>query len=583
MILKALCDYAEREHLMEDPDFEERKVGCFLRIAPDGSLLSFEPTFELNEKGKAIARVIKAPRGEGRASGNFAYFLVDKSDYVLGFMDDRKADHNSERCKTRRDLFVQRLRLAAEATADDAMLALMSFYEKYDYQTLAQQLPEQHPPGEQYAFIYDPDGALPIHERPAIYEYWRKLRGSNLKEKGADWTCLITGDPCCPEKTHPKIKGVRGAQSSGGALVSFNFEAAVSYGLEQNENAPIGRFAAESYTTALSQLLSKQSKNSIALNYDTVSCFWTHQNRTGFESVIGSLLNSAENVELLYQSPQRGRSVWLDDADRFYALTLSGAQGRIMVRDWLESSVAEVAQHLKQHFDDLALDFPFDASPAPGLLSLLRSIVLQGKSENIQPNLAANVYAAALRGRPYPLTLLTAAIRRSHAEGPAPDWHRAYLRTCVIKASLLRAARLQTLNLNPQEVSFAMDPNNTNTACRLGRLFSLLEILQARAIGNPNASIADRFFGAASTNPITVFPRLIKLAQHHAAKLEGGGGVWHQRQIAEILEPVNEFPTTLDLKDQGLFALGYYHQRAEMFRKKTHASNNDQEIASTEN
>ncbi len=582
MILNALLDYANREHLMEDPDFEERPVGCFVRLAPDGSLLGFESTYEPNEKGKLFPKRISVPRGSVRSVAPIAFFLVDKSDYSLGFVDDKKKKADDEKVSVRWHLFIDRVREAAMATGDEALAAMLKFYEKYTPEALESLLPDNHPPGQQYAFIYDPDSTLPVHDRPAVRAYWQRLRREELAHQDAKWTCLVTGEPCEPERTHPKIKGVRGASTSGGSLVSFNFPAAVSYNLKQNENAPIGKSAAEAYTTALNSLLSPRSNNSIQLNDNTVACFWTRENRTGFESIVAKLLGSGESVAQLYQAPQKGRPVWLDDQDRFYALTLSGAQGRIIVRDWLDLSVAEVAENLRCHFDDLELVFPFDDSPRLGMYSLLKSIVLQGKMENIPPNLAAQFYAAILRDGPYPLTLLSAAIRRSHAEGPAPDWHRAFLRASLIKASLARAARKQTLNLSPQEVSKAMDPTNTNAAYRLGRLFCVLELLQVRAIRNPNASIADRFYGAASTNPVTVFPRLIKLSQHHVGKL-AGSGIWYQQQISEILEPVDGFPTTLDLKDQGLFALGYYHQRAEMFRKKEHVDDSPSMNETSEN
>ncbi|MDP8255328.1 MAG: type I-C CRISPR-associated protein Cas8c/Csd1 [Candidatus Alcyoniella australis] len=582
MILKALFDYANHRGLMDDPDYEERPVGCLIRIGRDGALLGFEPTFEPNAKGKPIPKRFNVPRGAGRTSGDLAFLLVDKSDYVLGFSDDPKKDGKPGKCAVRRELFIERIREAAAATDDEALTALLKFYDKNTPNALRPLLPDNHPPNQQYAFVYDPDGTLLVHERPGIRAYWQGVRRAATEKQAAEWTCLVTGEPCVPELTHPKIKGVRGASTSGGTLVSFNFDAALSYGFKQNENAPIGQAAAEAYTTALNSLLSPRADNAISLNDNTVACFWTRENRSGFESMVGKLLGSAENVALLYQSPKKGRPAWLKDEDRFYALTLSGAQGRIMVRDWFESSVADVAENLRRHFDDLALDFPFDDPPLPGLYGLLRAIVLQGKAENIPPNLAAQSYAAILRDGPYPLTLLSAAVRRCRAEGPAPNWHRAFLRTCVIKASLARGARKKTLNLSPEEVSEAMDPNNINTAYRLGRLFCVLELLQTRAIGNPNAGIADRFFGAASTNPVTVFPRLIKLSQHHVGKL-GGSGIWYQQQVSEILEPVSGFPTTLDLKDQGLFALGYYHQRAEMFRKKEHVDHNGTENENTLN
>ena len=115
----------------------------------------------------------------------------------------------------------------------------------------------------------------------------------------------------------------------------------------------------------------------------------------------------------------------------------------------------------------------------------------------------------------------------------------------------------------------ALNFDNNQTGYRLGRLFAVLERLQGDAINSPNATIVDRYYGSASTTPAVVFPRLIGLAQHHASKSARGG--FFQKMIEEIawgLDPADAFPSTLPLEQQGLFALGYYHQRAELWRKK---------------
>jgi CRISPR-associated protein Csd1 len=581
MILKALVDYARRSELMKDPDTEERRVGCLVRVADGGRLLGFESTFEPDAKGKPVPKRFRVPRGEGRTSGDLAFFLCDKSDYVLGFLDDPKKAAKGDKVVNRRRLFTARVKEAADATGDAGLRAVVTFLETSDPADLRANLPEKHPPGEQYAFVYDPDGARLVHERDAVREYWRKFRAQG---NGGDdaWTCLVTGEPCDPESTHPKIKGVRGTPTSGGSLVSFNFAAATSFGLEQSQNAPVGRDAAEAYTTALNHLLAPGRKRSIGLSDDTVACFWTRENAGGIEDHFADLLGSGDDVYHLYDAPKSGKAVNADvDRDRFYALTLSGAQGRIIVRDWFESSVGDVVEKVRQHFEDLALAYPYEDPPRLGLYGLLRAVVLQGDAKNIPPNLAAGVYGAVLRGGPYPLTWLAAAVRRNRAEGPMPpdrndrpDWRRAFLRAAVIKACLARGARLKTIPLPPEEVSPMLDTSNTNQGYCLGRLFCVLERLQATAINNPNATIADRFFGAASANPVTVFPRLVRMAQNHAGKVEGehkGLGIWYQKMVTDIqdlLDPKSGYPSTLDLKDQGMFALGYYHQRAEMFRKR---------------
>ena len=115
----------------------------------------------------------------------------------------------------------------------------------------------------------------------------------------------------------------------------------------------------------------------------------------------------------------------------------------------------------------------------------------------------------------------------------------------------------------------ALDPDNKEPGYRLGRLFAVLERLQADAINKPNATIVDRYFGAACATPAVVFPRLIKMAQHHASK--SARGDWYQRQIQEVvngMDATDAFPSTLAINQQGLFAVGYYHQRADLFTSK---------------
>ena len=112
----------------------------------------------------------------------------------------------------------------------------------------------------------------------------------------------------------------------------------------------------------------------------------------------------------------------------------------------------------------------------------------------------------------------------------------------------------------------ALDPDRTEPAYHLGRLFAALEKVQDDAMPGTNATIKDRYFGAASATPGSVFPRLIRMSQHHAAKLENQGHkVTHERRVQEIVGRLDGFPAHLPLPAQGLFAVGYYHQRQDLF------------------
>ena len=117
----------------------------------------------------------------------------------------------------------------------------------------------------------------------------------------------------------------------------------------------------------------------------------------------------------------------------------------------------------------------------------------------------------------------------------------------------------------------SLDESNINPGYRLGRLFAVLERTQEDASGGPgklNATIRDRYYGAASSTPVTVFPNLLKLNKHHLSKIDNQGQrVKLEKLLGSIIWEVTDFPTQLSLSDQGRFAIGYYHQRQNFFKK----------------
>jgi CRISPR-associated protein Csd1 len=140
-----------------------------------------------------------------------------------------------------------------------------------------------------------------------------------------------------------------------------------------------------------------------------------------------------------------------------------------------------------------------------------------------------------------------------------------------MKAYLVRARRKGLLSWSFPEVTSDMDATSRNVPYRLGRLFATLEKLQEEALPGANTTIRDRFFGAASATPVTVFPRLVRGAQPHLGKVKRS--VFFEKLIQEIVAPVASFPSHLSLEEQGLFTLGYYHQRQDFFTKKDEAAN----------
>jgi CRISPR-associated protein Csd1 len=201
------------------------------------------------------------------------------------------------------------------------------------------------------------------------------------------------------------------------------------------------------------------------------------------------------------------------------------------------------------------------------LRRLMEGLVLQGKLKNLPPGLATDFFLAILFGSDFPRTLLAKAVGRCRAEQ----------KVTRERAALLRAYLIRNLKW---EVNVGLDKENVSVGYRLGRLMAVLERVQGAAQNNPNKTIVDRYYGAASTRPGTVFPRLIALAQHHLAKLEGGSETFYQRRLGEVVDGIAHFPPTLSMEEQGLFALGYYHQRQDFFKKTESKQPNEGEIGS---
>ena len=381
-------------------------------------------------------------------------------------------------------------------------------------------------------------------------------------EPGEEGMCLVSGEVAPIARLHPAIKGVAGAQSSGAALVSFNLDAFCSYDKSQNFNAPISQSRASAYTKALNHLLA--SNNNRVQVGDAATVFWTER-ASPVEGFFGLILDphdsAGDNQELavFLESVREGKLPHEIDPDiRFFILGLSPNAARLSVRFWHVSTVKDISEKLGQHFRDLSIVRSFDTDPAfPGMWRLLKETCNQKSKDGPPPLLGGAVMQAILNGTPYPQSLLSAVIGRIRAEQTIN-----YMRAAIIKAVLVRKKRILNQGV---EIPMALDRENKNVAYLLGRLFAVLEKAQQDAIPGANATIKDRFYGSASATPRVVFPQLLRLAQHHIQKSDYGKS--RERQIEEIVCEIEEFPAHLGLDEQGQFAIGYYHQRQDFYKK----------------
>lgn len=570
MILQALYDYYQRKAADPDParrlpafGLEDKEIPFIVELTAEGKPLGIVDTRQVEGK-KKVARRYLVPKGVKRSSGVAANLLWDTAEYVLG-VDTRG---KPERVAEQHAAFRRRITELPESARQDAGIrALERFYADGSATALSSDpsWPEIVESNPVLTFRLHNDGDL-ICQRPAVVGACR----NNDDAGQANAVCLVTGEPAATERLHTAIKGVWGAQSSGATLVSFNLDAFASFNKEQGDNAPVSPFAAFAYTTALNHLLDRNSRQRFQVG-DASTVFWAQKEDADAESAFAAIFGEQDDpdartelVRGLLSAAQSGQFDGGRGENRFYVLGLAPNAARVSVRFWHAAPLHEIAQRIRQWFDDLKMVRGGKEPEYPSLFRLLAACAQQGKADNIPPNLGGDIMRAILAGTPFPATWLNAAVQRCRAEQSV-----TYLRAAAIKACLNRSRR-STDSSFVQEFSDMLDLENTSPAYRLGRLFAALEKIQEEANPGLNATIRERYYGAASSTPVAVFTTLLRLKNHHLAKLVNRDrAVNFERLLGEILGGVADFPKHLNLPDQGRFSLGYYHQRQDFFSKTT--------------
>lgn len=484
------------------------------------------------------------------ASGIEAKLLVGNCEYVLGRA--RHAQKLDENIPKRHQAFVEEVEICAKETANPHVQAVLNFLNSNVIQTV--DLPGDFSPED--LFTFQVEGILPI-DSSEVKTYWAKHRRDDQPkgDSGDQSQCLICGAISFPAERHPiKLKGIPGGQTSGMALVSANARAFESYGLQASRIAPICLDCAERYTKAYYVL--RESEETHLLVGPLVYLFWS---REPVRFNIASLFSQpqSEDVKALIASARTGRSFTSLDAQAFYATALSASGGRVVVRDWLETTVGQVKEHLARWFAlQNIVDWDGSEGSPYGLFTLARSLIPQkgDMRRDLPPNIPRVLLKVALQGGPLPSWLLFQAINRNRAE-------QAITRP---RAALIKMV-LRSQDKNFQEDAMVqMDEGNRHPAYLCGRLLAVLEQVQFLAV-SPKATLIDRFYGTASTAPGSVFPRLVRGAQAHLGKLRKekfGAYVALQDRLEGVMQNLAGFPKVLTLEEQGWFSLGYYHQRA---------------------
>jgi len=589
MILQALKEYYDRKAADPDSDiapegFEKKELQFLIVIKEDGEFVGIEDMRERSGK-RMITKSFILPRSVGR-SGSKSYettfLLWDHLGYLLG------QPSNDKKAKSQHKTWLDSLeKLPSSLKEDTGVNAVLQFYEKNGVDKVLstpgfQDCLKSQQCNMSFRLISD---LYPVPCRKAVQDFKRSSDTDQETDSDGDekdpnknpiiGTCLVTGEKGEIARTHGRTPINKDTKCLVGFQRNSGYD---SYGKEQGYNAPVIKSTEFAYVTALNTLLKSASQR---LNTgDTSVVFWSEK-QTNLESDFSFLFSEppkddpdagTRRIRAMVDSIQNGAYCADDSHIRFYILGLAPNAARIAVRFWQVGTVGEFAERIYRHFLDFAIDKSVREPEFYSLWRILVNVATQDKSDNIPPSIAGEFIRAILSGTPYPATLLQAALRRIHSD---VESRVKPVRAALVKAYLNRYHRFHPNPIH-KEIAMSLDPSQPSTGYQLGRLFAVLEKIQEEANPGINATIRERFYGAACSTPVTVFANLMRLKNHHLAKMPNRGRVINmERLIAEIVGRVDDFPAHLDLHEQGRFAVGYYHQRQDFFTSKNNTENNE--------
>ena len=589
MILQALVKYYEtllKQGKVEEPGWSAAKVSAEIQLDEEGKLLGILSLRNEVQRGKKTVLtdpLLQVPEVFKRSSGVRPNFLYDGSSYFFG-VDNKGNPKRSIQCFEAARTFHHQLLDGCDSSVAQGVLKFFDSWQpdKAEENPVFQQNRDAIVGASGLVFAVNGQEA---QQDPEIRRRWMDYKNEGGGENSEKGQCLVTGKVAEIALTHPNIKNVRGAQSSGAALVSFNAPSVESFGHEEDQglNAPVSEYAAFAYTTALNQLI--REGNSLLCG-DTTVVFWAQSAEPLYQQVYMNFLNPSgtgenreQTVKAVLEKILQGVAadvdgITLSPDEPFYVLGLAPNAARLSVRFFWQNTFGVTLKHLQNHQDRLKIVRPAWEKDRGAYLPLWRllkeSVNPNATKKQALPLLAGSLLRSILQDAPYPEAMYRQFLLRIKAE--SGDAKISYPRGAFVKAYLLK---------NHQEKWGGEITMNVNENCKavpyvLGRLFAVLEGLQQDS-SEVSATIKDRYFNAACATPGAVFPVLLKLANAHLNKLgrtNKGLAVNTQKKLGSLMEKItmpdegNPIPGRLTLDEQGMFILGYYQETQARYTKK---------------
>lgn len=571
-MLHALVEYAERQLPDSEPGFKTRDVRWCIELGADGRFLNVIPLGD----GKRGQDQSRCPDMHGMNAGGKSHFLVETAQTIALLFKTNEEQKKILAAKEKHKFFSELIRNASTTIPALAPLSRL-LDDKSQIDRIRDALSEQKAKPTHW-LGWRINGSDP-REDMVVQAWWRDWRRIDLADEtnGGDDTktdesksmlCLLTGENINPLPTHPKITGLSGVGGlgTGDVMVGFDKAAFGSYGLDQSSNAAMGAEAAQKYVDGLNDLIRNHSrkvgnslvahwfKNRVPVENDPLAFLYEFESDEQTES---AALDAARRLLDSIRSGQRADL----GQNHYYALTLSGASGRVMVRDWMEGDFEDLVRNVTAWFSDLAIVFRYGGrhAPDPKFMAVCGALVRDLK--DLPAPTAATLWKSAVQRLPIPQLLMAQALARFRADLVDKDQSPInHARMGLIKAYFIRLKP----GGDPAMTAY-LNPEHPAPAYHCGRLLAVLANLQRAALGDVGAGVVQRYYAATSQTPGLILGRLVSNARNHLGKLEGGLAYWYENQIADVMSCLKDnAPRTLDLEGQGLFALGYYQQLAAL-------------------
>lgn len=577
-MLQELVAYADTHLADSEPGFKSREVRWTVELSADGRFLNVLPLGD-GKRGKSMPR---CPDMHGMNAGGKAHFLVETAQTAVLLFKTNEDPKKIATARERHRFYARLLREAAGSVPRlKALIDLLSDTDRVA-EVRAALAAQKAKPSDW--MIWRIDGLDPRQDGK-VEDWWRTWRRADHggapaaphPEASAGTTprtddtmvCFLTGETTKPLPTHPKITGLSGVGglAMGDVMVGFDKAAFGSYQFAQSANAAMADGAVQKYVDGLNDLIRNHThklanalvahwyKDSVPPEDDPLAFL------VGMETPEQTEAAALALVRRLLTAIRSGERADLG-GNRYYALTISGAAGRVMVRDWMEGCFEDLVSNVEAWFVDLSLVARDGKGLAhnPKFMAVCGGLVRELKE--LPAPTAATLWKVAVQRLPIPQPLMAQALSRFRVDIVDKDQPPInHARMALLKAYFVRRNQGDDLNMTAY-----LNPDHPEPAYHCGRLLAVLANLQRAALGDVGAGVVQRFYPAASQMPGLVLGRLASNARNHLAKLEPGLAWWYEERIAEVMSRLGDGDRIrlLDLEGQGLFALGYYQQIAAL-------------------